>query len=163
MATTTWRLPPNAGRNKATDVLSKPHTWVPTQIAALAFGVWWIGNGIAVFLADGPSVSPLDSGGDVEALGVAISVNGWHGLLHLTTGVTGVAACVSPVASRAYALIIGTLYLAAAASSVVTGSTVFGLIQVDALGSAEHAIEGVVLLLTVALTPMARHQTQTLD
>lgn len=124
----------------------KLRTWTPAQIAALAFGVWWIGNGVAVFVAADPGVGTLDANGAVRTLGVSIAVNGWHGLFHLSTGLAGIAVCWWPGSSRAYALVVGTLYLAAALCSLVTGATVFGLIRVDELGSADHAIEGVILL-----------------
>jgi hypothetical protein len=83
-------------------VIAQPWTWTPAQIAALAFGLWWIGNGAAVFLAAEPNVATPDAEGTVNALGVSIAVNGWHGLLHLSTGLAGVAACWWPRSSRVY-------------------------------------------------------------
>lgn len=126
--------------------LGKLRTWAPTQLAALILGIWWIGNGVAVFLAAEPSIATLDTNGAVSVFGLSIAVNGWHGLFHLLSGVAGIAVCRSPAASRAYALLIGSLYLAAAAYSLFSGSTVFGLIHVDELGSLDHALEGVLLL-----------------
>ena len=120
--------------------------WTPAQIAALAFGLWWIGNGVAVFLAAEPGTTTLDADGTVKLLGLSIAVNGWHGLFHLASGLAGVAVCRSPRGSSAYALLVGTTYLAAALCAIVTGATVFGLIHVDELGSVEHAVEGAVLL-----------------
>jgi uncharacterized protein DUF4383 len=120
--------------------------WTPAQVAALAFGLWWVGNGLAVFIASDPGITALADDGTVEAGGLAIAVNGWHGLFHLATGLAGIAVCRSPQASLAYALVAGALYLAAALWSLTRGAAVFGLIQVDALGSADHAVEGVVLL-----------------
>jgi hypothetical protein len=61
--------------------------------------------------------------------------------------VAGIAVCWWPRSSRVYALLIGVVYLSAALSSVFTGATVFGLIHVDEFGSADHAVEGVVMLL----------------
>jgi hypothetical protein len=126
--------------------LAQLRTWTPTQLAALILGVWWIGNAVAVFLAVEPSIATLDANGTVSVLGLSIAVNGWHGLFHLLSGLAGIAVCRSPAASRAYALIVGTLYLTAAAYSAYDSATVFGLIHVDELGSIDHALEGVLLI-----------------
>lgn len=120
--------------------------WTPAQIAALGFGLWWLGNGVAVFLVAEPHSTTLGADSTVELLGLSIAVNGWHGLFHLASGLTGVAVCRWPRSSSTYALLVGTTYLAAALCSVFTGATVFGLIHVDEVGSAEHAAEGAVLL-----------------
>lgn len=124
----------------------KLRSWAPVQIAVLALGLWWIGNGIAVFCALGVGEAALSTNGAVDALGVSIAVNGWHGLFHLASGVAGVAASPSPAAARIYALAVGMLYLAAALCALFMGSTVFGLLHVDQLGSADHALEGLLLL-----------------
>lgn len=124
----------------------KKRTWTAAQIASLAFGIWWLGNALGVFLGAEPSVTSLDANGTVRVLGSSIAVNGWHGLLHLLTGFTGIAVCWWPRRARSYAIIVGALYLAAGVWSVFTGSTVFGLIHADSLGSVVHAVEGTVLL-----------------
>ena len=134
------------GEGRVRSAIAQPWDWTPAQVAALAFGIWWIGNGIAVFLVAEPSVGTLDANGEVSALGVPVAVNGWHGLLHLATGLAGVAACWWPGSARAYTLVVGTLYLVAAFCGLFIGGAVFGLVQVDELGSVEHAVEGVVLV-----------------
>ena len=131
----------------------RPWAWTPAQVVSLAFGIWWVGNGIAVFLAAGPGVVTLGATGTVEVFGISIAVNGWHGLLHLVTGLAGVAACSSARASRLYSLLVGTTYLVAAACGLFLGPTVFGLVRVDDLGSVEHAIEGVILLVVWLTSP----------
>lgn len=119
--------------------------WTPAQIAALAFGLWWVANGVAVFTA-APSDATLQTHYTVHALGLSIAVNGWHGVFHLSTGLAGIAVCWSRSGARAYALLAGVLYMAAALSDLLIGPTVFGLIHVDDLGSAVHAAEAAVLL-----------------
>ncbi len=127
-------------------MLARVDAWTPAQLAALAFGVWWIGNGLAVFLASEASLAAPGAHGTVDALGVAIAVNGWHGLFHLATGIVGVAVCRRPRSAAAYVLIVGPLYLLAALYALFVGDSVFGLIRVDELGSLDHAVEGVLLL-----------------
>lgn len=136
--------------------------WTAAQIAAAAFGLWWLGNALGVFLGAEPSVTSLDSDGTVRLLGTSIAVNGWHGLLHLLTGLAGVAVCWWPRRARSYAIFVGALYLAAGVWSVFTGSTVFGLIHADSLGSAVHAVEGTALLavgLLSAREPQSSYST----
>jgi hypothetical protein len=126
-------------------MIRRARHWTPAQIAALVFGVWWIGNGVAVFLAE-PSGASLGTDTSVHAGGLSIAVNGWHGIFHLCTGLAGVAACRWPGASRNYAFAMAAVYLGAALCSIFTGATVFGIIHVDELGSADHAVEGLVML-----------------
>lgn len=134
-------------------VIAKLGTWTPAQIAALVFGAWWIGNGITVFLATQSTFSALGADGTVNALGVSIAVNGWHGLYHLTTGLAGIALCWRPSGARAYVLIVGLLYLVAALFGLFVGEAVFGLIRVDEFGSVDHAVEGVLLLAAWVASP----------
>lgn len=126
--------------------------WTPAQIAALAFGIWWIGNGIAVFMSE-PTGATLATNSAVNVFGLSIAVNGWHGLFHLLTGLAGVAAAPWPHGSRIYVLLMAALYLAAAFCALFTGATVFGVIHVDGLGSADHAVEGVLMLAAWLATP----------
>jgi hypothetical protein len=102
-------------------------------------------NGVAVFAA-APSEATLQTHFTVHALGLSIAVNGWHGVFHLSTGLAGIAVCWSRSGARAYALLAGALYMAAALSKLLIGPTVFGLIHVDDIGSAVHAVEAAVLL-----------------
>lgn len=132
---------------------AKLGTWTPAQIAALVFGVWWIGNGITVFLATQTTLAALGTDGTVDALGISIAVNGWHGLYHLATGMAGIALCWRPSGARAYALIAGLLYLVAALLGLFVDGAVFGLIRVDEFGSLDHAVEGVLLLAAWVASP----------
>lgn len=129
--------------------------WTPAQIAALVFGIWWISNGITVFLATQSTLAALGTDGTVNALGVSIAVNGWHGLYHLTTGLVGIALCWRPSGARVYAVIVGLLYLVAAVFGLFVGDTVFALIRVDEFGSVDHAVEGVLLLAAWFASPKA--------
>jgi hypothetical protein len=130
--------------------------WTPAQIAALAFGIWWIGNGIAVFASE-PSGATLATDSAVRTFGLSIAVNGWHGIFHLFTGLAGVAVCRWPGGARAYVLLMAVLYLSAALCSLFTGATVFGVIHVDDLGSADHAVEGAAM---VAVWLASREEAQ---
>jgi Domain of unknown function (DUF4383) len=136
--------------------LTKLRAWTPAQIAALVFGIWWIGNGVAVFLAL-PNGATLGTNGSVETGGLSIAVNGWHGIFHLVSGVAGIALCWRPSWARAYVLIIGLVYFSAALWNVFNPTTVLGVIHVDELGSADHAVESILLLAAWLASEPQRH------
>jgi Domain of unknown function (DUF4383) len=123
-------------------------SWTPAQVAALVLGAFWVLNGIAVFALGDPGISRMGGSGEVDtAVGYSISANGWHGMLHLVTGIAGLASCASLRAARAYCLVVGVLYLALALWSLLFGvTTIAGVVYVDAVGSLEHLVEAFVLL-----------------
>lgn len=120
--------------------------WTPAQIAALAFGVWWAMDGALAFAMGNPSPTAPGTQGQVDLLGTSIAVNGWHGFLHLITGLGGLAVCARATASRVYAIFLGAAYLLLAASGFVAGGPALGVVYVDALGSVVHAVEGAIVL-----------------
>ncbi len=126
--------------------LERVRDWTTAQQLALVLGVWWIGNGLAVFLANPCALTSPSTSGEVDTPGVSIAVNGWHGLLHLATGLAGVAVCWRAGPARLFALLVGSLYLLAALWGLLISDSVLGLIRVDDFGSADHAVEGVLLL-----------------
>lgn len=68
-------------------VLAKLGAWTPAQIAALVFGVWWIGNGITVFLATHPSPLSQRSGQTARSTLSASRLRSMDGTVStLTTG-----------------------------------------------------------------------------
>ena len=133
----------------------------PAQLAALTLGAFWVLNGVAVFAYGEPAPWALGGSGEVPALGTSISANGWHGLLHLATGLAGLAAYRSPASARAYAASIGGLYLALALWALAfNATTVAGVIYVDRLGSAEHLLEAILLLTAAAVSGVGTSATQ---
>jgi hypothetical protein len=60
----------------------------PAQITALVMGVWWTTNGIGAFFLD-PNLTTSHVSGGGDLFGVAITVNGWHALFHLTRVCSG--------------------------------------------------------------------------
>jgi Domain of unknown function (DUF4383) len=124
------------------ETIGRVTAWTPAQVAALVFGIWWIGNALAVFFVAADAPGGFGAATAVDAGGLSIAVNGWHGVFHLVTGLAGLAACPWQRSSRAYALAMAILYLSAALSAALIGPTVFGLIRVDLPGSIDHAVEG---------------------
>jgi Domain of unknown function (DUF4383) len=101
----------------------------PAQVVSLLLGGWWALNGIAAFIADGH---------------VDVAVNEWHALFHFLPGVLGLAVATRARAARAYTLGAGSLYLVAASWGFIAGDRSLGVVAVDTLGNAVHAVEGLI-------------------
>jgi uncharacterized protein DUF4383 len=82
----------------------------PAQVYALLFGVILVAAGILGFFYEA-SFSTGDSAKYDEVLGV-LGVNGWHNLVHIATGVIGLAVAGSYAGARTYALGFGAVYVA---------------------------------------------------
>jgi Domain of unknown function (DUF4383) len=68
-----------------------------------------------------------------DALLGLFDINGWHNVVHLVSGVVGVAASRSPAAARAYAFGFGAVYVLVTIIGFASGdgSTIFGLIPIN--------------------------------
>jgi hypothetical protein len=102
----------------------------------------------------------------IQFLGVIpVTVNGWHALFHLLTGLAGL--CLAPTRSRArgYGLACGSFYLLVAALGFAGGDNVLHLMAVDTVGNIVHVIEGLLILapslLAVALNRSGGPTTET--
>lgn len=101
----------------------------PAQAYALVFGVVLVVVGIAGFFVDS---SFGDLGSDVQGDELIwFEVNGWHNVVHLVSGLLGLAVVASVAGSRAYALGFGAVYLVVTIWGFVNGTDVAGLIPVN--------------------------------
>ena len=123
----------------------------PAQIAAFVVGVWWVANGIGAFSID-PNLATGRVHGSGELFGVEVTANGWHALLHLLSGVVGIAAARRPRAARAYLLVAGALYIVLGSWGIIAGRASIGVIAVDTSGDLVHVIEGLVTFAAGILT-----------
>lgn len=81
----------------------------PAQLFALVFGVVLLAAGILGFFYS----ASFEVGNDVERdaiLGV-LEVNAWHNIVHIVSGVIGLAVVGSYGASRVYAFGLGAVYV----------------------------------------------------
>jgi hypothetical protein len=110
----------------------------PAQNFALAVGVALTVVGIAGFFCSSSFGKPGDPG---DLLGV-LRVNGWHNLLHITTGLLGLAVARFYGPARAYAIGLGTLYGALAIWGFVigTGDSILGIVPVNAEDNVLHLV-----------------------
>ena len=90
-------------------------------------------------------------------LGV-LDVNGWHNLVHLASGLLGLAVARSYSASRRYAIGFGAVYAAVAIWGLVIGDgeSILGIVPVNSEDNVLHlliAVAGIAAGLGTAATP----------
>ncbi|MCC3313625.1 DUF4383 domain-containing protein [Nocardia africana] len=120
----------------------------PLQFFVFAVGAWFTTNGVIAFgiypdMAVGGSMTSCT----INFLGfIPVTVNGWHALFHLITGLAGLAAAPTRSRSLTYAWVCGLFYLLVAALGFTSGDHVLHMMAVDTFGSVVHTIEGVVIV-----------------
>ena len=109
----------------------------PAQVYSLLFGAVLLLAGIAGFFVN----SGFDIGTDVQGDNlIAFEVNGWHNLIHIASGLAGLALAKSESGARAFALGFGAVYLLVTAWGLITGDNIlFGLAPVNGADNALHA------------------------
>ena len=109
----------------------------PAQLYALLFGIVLLAIGILGFIAD----SSFGTGSDVEGSDfIIIEVNGWHIIVHILSGLLGLALARRRDTARAYALGFGAVYLVVTIWGFITGDQVLWLIPVDAADNVLHLL-----------------------
>src|SRR3954447_5096193 len=117
--------------------------------ATLVGGTLVIAGIIGFFYSSSFNTSPADVD---DVLGI-LSVNGWHNLFHIATGVLGLA--VAGYAARTYALGLGLLYVVLAVWGFIIGSGDFllGFIPVNTEDNFLHLILGALGICAGLATP----------
>jgi hypothetical protein len=97
--------------------------------------------------------SDFGAPGEVDDVLGILAVNGWHNLVHIATGMVGLAA--AGYAAREYALGLGALYLLVAIWGFVVGSggEILGIIPVNTEDNLLHVVLGLTGLAAGAATP----------
>ena len=126
----------------------------PAQNYALVIGAALTVAGIVGFFYSG---SFGDPGKVDDVLGV-LDVNGWHNLVHLLTGLLGLAVARSYNAARAYAIGFGIVYTVVAIWGFVIGSgeSILGFLPVNTEDNVLHlliALAGLLSGLSTSGTP----------
>lgn len=133
------------GRAEATDR-------TPAQLYALIFGITLVVAGIAGFFADS-SFGNLGSDVSGDDL-IVFEVNGWHNIVHIASGLVGLAVFGSRPAARAYALGFGAVYLVITIWGFVHGEHILGIIPVNTADNFLHlAIAAAGILAGLASDP----------
>ena len=107
----------------------------PAQLYALLFGAVLLVVGIVGFAAD----SSFDTGSNLNGDDlIAFEVNGWHNLVHILSGVAGLALSRTAAGARTFALGFGAVYLAVTIWGFADGDTVLWLLPVNTADNFLH-------------------------
>jgi Domain of unknown function (DUF4383) len=107
----------------------------PAQLYALLFGAVLLAVGVVGFAVD----SSFDTGTAIEGDELLLfEVNGWHNLVHIASGVLGLALAGSRSGARLFALGFGAVYLVVTVWGFVDGSSVLGLLTVNTADNFLH-------------------------
>ncbi|HEV2061311.1 MAG TPA: DUF4383 domain-containing protein, partial [Solirubrobacteraceae bacterium] len=109
----------------------------PAQLYALLFGAVLLVVGIAGFVAD----SSFGTGSDVDGSNlIAFEVNGWHNLVHIASGLVGLALASSAAGARMFALGFGAVYLVVTLWGFIDGNSVLWLVPVNTADNFLHLV-----------------------
>jgi hypothetical protein len=120
----------------------------PARLYATLVGAVLTIVGISGFFYSGSFGSP----GEVDKVFGILAVNGWHNILHLATGLLGLAA--AGYAARQYALALGLVYLVVAIWGFIIGSgdSILSIVPVNTSDNILHLIVGLTGLAAGAAT-----------
>ncbi|MEV6562111.1 DUF4383 domain-containing protein [Nocardia sp. NPDC051756] len=117
-----------------------------TQLFAFLMAAWFTGNGVTSFAINADfSMHPMHSE-TIHLLGfIPVTVNGWHGVFHLATGLVGLLCVRRKSTAIRYAVVTALVYIAAAAFGFIGGTSVCGMMAVDTFANWVHLTEGLLL------------------
>jgi hypothetical protein len=97
--------------------------------------------------------SSFGSPGEVDEVFGVLAVNGWHNVLHLATGLLGLAA--AGYAARQYALGLGLVYLVVAIWGFIIGSgdSILSIVPVNTADNILHLLLGLAGVAAGAASP----------
>jgi hypothetical protein len=126
----------------------------PAQTYALVIGLALTAAGIVGFFYSGAFGKP----GEVDDVFGVLDVNGWHNVVHLLSGLLGLAVWRSYDAARKYAIWFGALYAGVAiwGFTIGSGESILGIIPINTEDNVLHlliAIAGIFAGLGTARTP----------
>jgi hypothetical protein len=129
----------------------------PAQVYALVFGVVLVAAGILGFFYNASFAAGDDTLTDRDAVLGILDVNGWHNIVHIATGLLGLAVAGSYANARSYALGLGAVYIVVAIIGFIygDGDSIFRLIPVNTEDNVLHLVIGVSGIAAGVATPGA--------
>lgn len=130
----------------------------PAQVYALLVGVLLTVLGIIGFFYNGTFTDATAVHDDVFGI---LSVNGWHNLLHILTGVVALALASSRTGSRTCTYGLGLFYLVVSVWGFILGGghSILGIVPVDAAANTLHLLIGIAGVLAGVATAPERAPT----
>src|SRR3954447_20072788 len=132
----------------------------PAQLYALIFGAVLTVAGIIGFFYNSEFTS--DKSVRDAVFGI-LDVNGWHNVVHIATGVLGLAAAGAYASSRGYALGLGVVYIVVAIWGFIIGDgdSILSIIPVNTEDNILHLLIGVAGIAAGMATPAVAEPTRT--
>ena len=107
----------------------------PAQLYSLLFGITLLVVGIVGFAVN----SSFGAGSNVQGDNLIVfEVNGWHNLVHIASGLLGIALARRNDTARLFALGFGAVYLLVTIYGFVDGNDVISLIPVNTADNFLH-------------------------
>ena len=107
----------------------------PAQFYAVVFGAVLLLVGIAGFFVNssfGTGSSP--AGSDL----IVFKVNGWHNIVHIASGLLGLALARTAAGGRLFALGFGAVYAIVTVYGLIAGSNVLGIVAINGADNVLH-------------------------
>ena len=134
--------------------------YTPAQLYALVFGATLLLIGILGFAADSSFETGSNiSGGEL----IAFEVNGWHNLVHILSGLLGLALWRSMPGARAFALGFGIVYGVVTLWGFIDGNTVLGLLPVNTADNLLHLAIAATGIVAGLVSDSERHEARGRD
>ncbi|HYH60102.1 MAG TPA: DUF4383 domain-containing protein [Thermoleophilaceae bacterium] len=135
----------------------------PAQLYALIFGVVLVAAGVLGFFYEASFATGDDTLVERDAVLGILDVNGWHNLVHILSGLVGLAVVGSYASARVYALAFGAVYILVAILGFIygNGDSIFKLIPVNTEDNLLHVLIGVAGLGAGMATPAEPSPTTT--
>ncbi len=127
----------------------------PAQVYSLVFGATLLIAGIAGFFVN----ADFDAGSNVQGDDLILfEVNAWHNVVHIASGLLGLALAGSRAGARTFALGFGAVYMLVAIWGLIAGDNIlFGLAPVNPADNVLHiAIAAAGILAGVLSDPERR-------
>jgi hypothetical protein len=125
----------------------------PAQVYALVIGLTLTVAGIVGFFYNA-SFGTGDGTERDAVLGI-LDVNAWHNIVHLASGVIGLAVVGSYAGARTYALAFGAVYLVVTVLGFIAGDgeEIFNIIPVNTEDNILHLLIGIAGIAAGLATP----------
>ena len=130
----------------------------PAQLYALIFGAVLTIAGIIGFFYNSEFTS--DKAVRDAVFGI-LDVNGWHNVVHIATGIIGLAAAGSYASARGYALGLGVIYIVVAIWGFIIGNgdSILSIVPVNTEDNVLHLLIGVAGIAAGMATPAVADPT----